>query len=69
MGVVDKTIRFVKFGVTFQEDNELLPLFVEVGDCVFPEAGWYSFEVYFSARSGGDALKGEQPLLVIAQEE
>jgi hypothetical protein len=49
----DKTIRYVKFLAAFQEDNELLPLYVEVGDCVVPEAGPYSFEIYFSAPGGG----------------
>jgi hypothetical protein len=36
----DKAIRYVKFLATFEENNEL---YVEVGDCVFPEAGQYSF--------------------------
>jgi hypothetical protein len=65
----DKTIRYVKFLAVFEEDNELLPLYVEVGDCVFPEAGPYSFEIYFSARGGGDALKGEHPFTVLSHEE
>jgi hypothetical protein len=43
----DRRIRYAKFLATFQEDNELLPLYVEVGDCVFPEAGHYNFEIYF----------------------
>ena len=33
----DKPIRYVKFLATFDEDNELLPLYVEIGNCVFPE--------------------------------
>ena len=65
----DKPIRYVKFSATFQADNELLPLYVEVGDCVFPEAGLYSFEIHFSARDGGDALKGEHPFTVLSLEE
>jgi len=64
----DRPIRYVKFLATFQKDNELLPLYVEVGDCVFPEAGPYSFEIYFSAR-GGEALKGEHPFTVLSREE
>jgi hypothetical protein len=64
----DRTIRYVKFVATFQEDNELLPLDVALGDCVFPEAGQYSFQVYFSAR-GDEALKGEHPFTVLAPEE
>jgi hypothetical protein len=65
----DRPIRYVKFLARFQEDNELLPLYVEVGDCVFPEAGLYSFEIYFSAHRGGAALKGEHPFTVISHEE
>jgi hypothetical protein len=64
----DRTIRYVKFVAAFQDDNELLPLHVDISDCVFPEAGRYSFEVYFSAR-GGEALKGEHPFTVFAHEE
>jgi len=64
----DKPIRYVKFVAAFQEDHELLPLYVEVGNCVYPEAGQYSFEIYFSTR-GGDALKGEHPLTVVSYEE
>src|SRR5262249_30077222 len=65
----DRPIRYMKFHATFQEDNELLLLFVEVGDCVFPEAGLYSFAIYFSARDGGEALKGEHPFTVLSCEE
>jgi hypothetical protein len=65
----DRAIRYVKFSAVFREDNELLPLYVEVGDCVFPEAGRYNFEIYFSVRDGGETLKGEHPLTVLAREE
>jgi hypothetical protein len=65
----DRTIRYLKFVAAFQEDNELLPLYVHLGDCVFPEAGQYSFQVYFSARGGGEALKGEHPLTVFSHKE
>jgi hypothetical protein len=65
----DRPIRYVKFLARFQEDHELLPLYVEIGDCVFPEAGQYSFEIYFSARDGGEALKGEHPFTVVWHEE
>ena len=65
----DRPIRYVKFLAGFQEDNELLPLYVDVGDCVFPEAGPYSFEIYFSARDGREALKGEHPFTVVSHEE
>ncbi len=65
----DKSVRYVKFVASFGEDNELLPLHVEVDDCVFPEAGRYSFEVYFSAPKSGEALKGEHPFFVLSREE
>jgi hypothetical protein len=64
----DRPIRYVKFLATFQEDNELLPLYVDVGECEFLEAGPYNFEIYFSAR-GGEALKGEHPFTVLSHEE
>jgi hypothetical protein len=63
----DRSIRYVKFSAAFHEDNELLPLYVDF-DCVFPEAGRYTFEVSFSARDG-EALKGEHPFTVLSQEE
>jgi hypothetical protein len=47
----------------------LLSAIVEVGECVFPEVGLYSFEVYFSARNGGEALKGEHPFRLVSHEE
>jgi len=65
----NKAVRYVKFLATFEEDNELLPLYVEVGDCIFPDASQYSFEIYFSARDGSEALKGEHPFTVLAEEE
>jgi hypothetical protein len=65
----DRPIRYVKFLATFQDDNKLSPLFVDVGECVFPEASLYSFEIYFSTRDGGEALKGEHPFTVLSHEE
>ena len=65
----DRTIRYVKFVATFHEDNELLPVQLELGDCVFPELGHYSFQIYFSARGGGEALKDEHPFTVHRYEE
>jgi len=62
----DKLIRYVKFDATFGENNELLPLCVDIGECAFPEAGTYTFEVYFSARGGGEAIKSELPFRVLS---
>jgi hypothetical protein len=64
----DRPIRYVKFLTAFQDDNELLPLYVEVGDCVFPEPGQFTFQVYFSAQGGAEALKGEHPFSVLSHE-
>src|SRR5262245_1546997 len=65
----DKAIRYVKFTVTFEDENELLALDVDIDDCTFPEAGRYRFEVYFSVPGGGEALKGEHPFIVLSYEE
>jgi hypothetical protein len=65
----DRPIRYVKFFATFGHDNEVLPLYVDVGTCVFPEVGPYNFEVFFSTRDGGEALKGEHPFSVFLREE
>jgi hypothetical protein len=64
----DKPIRYVKFVAAFNDDNQLLPLYFEIGDCLFPEAGQYGFEIHFSARDGGEALKGEHPFRVVYRE-
>jgi hypothetical protein len=65
----ERPIRYVKFVATFPEDNKLLPVTIEVGHCVFPESGTYTFEVYFSAQDGGEALKGEQPFALLTYED
>jgi hypothetical protein len=65
----DRTIRYLRFLATFAEDNELLPLYVDIGECVFPEPGSYTFQVYFSARGSAEALKAEYSLSVRWHEE
>lgn len=65
----DKTIRYVKFHNTFRGANELLPLYVEMNACVFPEPGPYTFQVSFSSPVGEDVLKGEHPFSVLKHEE
>jgi hypothetical protein len=65
----DKPIRYVKFVAVFHDENELLPVYVGVGDCLFPEAGLYSFEISFTARNGDEALKGEHPFTILSHEE
>lgn len=62
-------IRYEMFLAEFEEDNELLPWYVDIDNCVFPEVGQYNFEVSFAARDGGEALKGEHLFSVRSQEE
>jgi hypothetical protein len=65
----DRAIRYEKFLAEFEEDNDLLPLYVNMSECVFPEVGHYNFEVHLSAQDGGEALKGEHPFSVLPLEE
>jgi hypothetical protein len=65
----DRAIRFVKFAAAFEEDNEALPMQVDMGDCTFPEPSSYTFEVWFAAPEAGSVLKGEYLLHVLADEE
>ena len=59
----DKPIRYVKFSAEFEDNDELLPLYLDIGRCVFPEAG-----TYFLVPEG-EALKGEHRFAVISNEE
>jgi hypothetical protein len=65
----DKAVRYVKFLAPFDEDNQLLVMYVELGECVFPHAGQYSIEISFSSGTGSDALKGEHPFFIVLHEE
>ncbi len=65
----DHVIRYEKFLAEFEEDNEFLPRYVHIDNCVFPEAGHYNFQVSFAVRDSGEALKGEHPFTVRSQEE
>lgn len=64
----NKSTRYIKFRADFREDNEILPLYVALGWCPFPEAGQYTVQVYFTPRAGSDVLKGELPLAVSNEE-
>jgi hypothetical protein len=57
----DRTLRYLGFLAAFEEDNELLPLYLDVRDCEFPEPGLYTFQVWFTAANGAEALKAEHP--------
>ena len=65
----ERVIRYAKFFAEFGEDNNLLPMYVNMGGCMFPEAGYYNFAVYLTAHDGGEALKGEHAFKVFSQEE
>lgn len=65
----ERAIRYVKFVAKFEQDNELLPMYVDMGECVFPEAGQYNFAIHLTAHDGGEALKGEHPFTVLSQKE
>jgi hypothetical protein len=65
----ERVIRYKEFVAAFEADNELFLLPVEVRNCVFPEPGQYTFQVYFSSHTGEESLKGEHPFPVLAEEE
>ena len=60
----DKCLRYSKFQVEFDEDNQVLPLCVNLGWCEFPGAGLYTVQVWFYQEQGMDVLKGELPFSV-----
>lgn len=64
----EKLLRYVKFEAEFDEDNQLMPYGIDIGDCVFPTGGLYRFEVYFSAR-GSETLKGDHLFTIIVGED
>jgi hypothetical protein len=64
-----RVIRYQEFLAAFPEDNYSLFVPVEMDSCLFPEPGWYTFQVSFFAPDGGDTLKGEHPFAVLSAEE
>jgi hypothetical protein len=46
----------VSLSAITHEDNQLMPYAIDLGDCDFPNDGFYRFDVYFSIR-GAEALK------------
>jgi hypothetical protein len=65
----DHTLRYFKFPATFEEDHQLLPFYLDLGDFAFPNRGLYTFQVLFAAPNGGEALKAEHPFFVMPNEE
>jgi hypothetical protein len=64
-----RVVRWAAFSITFQHDNEMLSFWVDVANSRFPEPGEHSMEVWFTARSGASAQKGELPFHVIEEED
>src|SRR5262249_44647307 len=62
-----RSLRYVKFLVTFEADNEQVSFFVALGQCVFPKPGSYSFQVWFSAKNSNDVLKAEHSFTVLEE--
>jgi len=48
--------------------SALVPMYLELGRRLFPEAGAYRFEIYFTA-GDKEVLKGEHPFYVLLSEE
>ncbi len=65
----DKTIRYTKFEVEFDEANQTVAFDVELGDCQFPTPGAFSIQVWFSSTVGQDVLKGERLINIFSDEE
>jgi hypothetical protein len=69
---LDRNIRAasVEFDVEFPGDNLVLPLWVNLEGCEFPEAGRYVVEIFFARGTrGADVLKGEQLFDVLQLQE
>jgi hypothetical protein len=64
-----KAIRYKKFRAAFQQDNELLPLVVDIANCIFRMPGEHAFEVWFATIDGDAAQKGELPFFLHEDEE
>jgi hypothetical protein len=64
-----RTIRYKKFRAAFQQNNELLPLYVDIANCIFQLPGEHAFEVWFAASEGEAAQKGELPFFLYEDQE
>jgi hypothetical protein len=65
----DKALRYSKFEVEFDEDHQVVPLYLDLGLCEFPEPGLYMVQLWFSPAQGQDVLKAELPFDVLENEE
>jgi hypothetical protein len=65
----DKSLRYLKFQVEFNENHQVLPLAMDLGECEFPEPGLHLVQLWFSPRQGPDVLKAELSFAVLDNEE
>ncbi len=65
----DKVTRYAKFVARFDDESEMIPLGVDLGECEFVRHGAHNFEIYFAAPNGGEALKAEHPFHIAQVEE
>jgi hypothetical protein len=63
----EKLIRYGRFVAEFDEEYQIMPYDIDMGECVFPNDGLFRFEVYFAIQ-GTEVLKGEFSLEIIASE-
>jgi hypothetical protein len=63
------TVSSFEFTASLEEDNELLPLSVDLGEWPSLEPGRFRFEVWLSDRRGGFALKAECPFFILPSED
>jgi hypothetical protein len=64
-----RTIRYEKLQAVFVQDNDVLSLPVELGECQFPVPGPYLVQVWLAPRGGAEVQKGELVIGVIEQPE
>ena len=66
---VDKFLRLAKFVAEFDQDNQSLPLAVDLGEVVFPSPKVYTIKVEFPTFTGPDVLKSETYFSVLEEQE
>jgi hypothetical protein len=61
--------RFRTVRIGFAEENEPMPIPLNLGEFEFPEPGRYVFQIWFTSPAGDNVLKGEQTLRLHQQVE
>jgi hypothetical protein len=64
-----RTVRYQKIQATFDQENEMISLVVDLGECEFPEPGQYLVQVFLATQTGTEAQKGELGFRVLEQPE